>query len=156
MTMLMRFDPFRDFDRLSEALRRSRGGAPQMMPMDAFRHGDHVVVHFDLPGVDPNSIELTVERNSLTVQAQRSWHTMEGDQELATERPMGTFSRELILGDNLDTDQIDATYDQGVLTLSIPVAEGAKPRKVQVSSRGKSEAISASSESRAEGDVSSS
>ena len=112
--------------------------------MDAFRHGDHFVVHFDLPGVDPNSIELTVERNALTVKAERSWHTFEGDQMVASERPMGTFSRELMLGDSLDSEQIEATYDQGVLTLSIPVAEGAKPRKVEVSSGGKPEVISAS------------
>ena len=100
---------------------------------------------FDLPGVDPNSIELTVERNALTVKAERSWHTVEGDEVIASERPVGTFSRQLMLGDSLDTDHIEATYDQGVVTLSIPVAEGAKPRKVTITSGGKPEAIEASS-----------
>ena len=84
MTMLMHFDPFRDFDRLTEQLLRGRVAAPRMMPMDAFRHGDHFVVHFDLPGVDPNSIELTVENNALTVKAERSWHELEGDEVVAS------------------------------------------------------------------------
>jgi HSP20 family protein len=144
---VMRFDPFRDFDRLTEQLLGARTPPARMMPMDAFRHGDHFVVHFDLPGVDPNSIELTVERNALTVKAERSWHTVEGDEVVASERPVGTFSRQLMLGDSLDTDHIEATYDQGVLTLSIPVAEGAKPRKVTITSGGKPAPIEASSSS---------
>ncbi len=144
---VMRFDPFRDFDRLAEQLLGARTSVARMMPMDAFRHGDHFVVHFDLPGVDPHSIELTVESNTLTVKAERSWHTVEGDEVVASERAVGTFSRQLILGDSLDTDHIEATYDQGVLTLSIPVAEGAKPRKVPVTSGSKPETIEASSAS---------
>ena len=152
MTMLMRFDPFRELDRLTEQLMGSVRAAPRMMPMDAFRHGDHFVVHFDLPGVDPNSIELTVERNSLTVKAERSWHTVEGDEVIASERPVGTFTRQLMLGDSLDTENIEATYDQGVLTLSIPVAEGAKPKKVPISAGGKAQPIEASSRSGSTGE----
>jgi len=132
MTMLMRFDPFRELDWLTGRMQPGRV-VPQMMPMDAFRHEDHFVIHFDLPGVDPNSIDLTVEKNSLTVKAERSWHPVEGDEVIATERPTGTFSRQLLLGDNLDTDNIEASYHDGVLTLTIPVAESAKPRKVAVS-----------------------
>jgi HSP20 family protein len=144
MTMLMHFDAFRDFDRLSEQLLSARRAAAHLMPMDAFRHGDHVVIHFDLPGVDPASIDLTVERNALTVRAERSWHHVEGDEVLASERPMGVFSRQLMLGDSLDTGNIEATYDQGVLTLTIPVAEEAKPKKVTVSIGSGPEAIETS------------
>ena len=146
MAMLMRFDPFRDFDRLTEQL-LGRTGGPRMMPMDALRHGDHFVVHFDLPGVDPNSIELTVERNALTVQAERSWHRLEGDEIVAAERPVGTFTRQLMLGDSVDTEHIEASYDQGVLTLTIPIAEGAKPRRVTINTGSRPQAIETTSRS---------
>jgi HSP20 family protein len=115
------------------------------MPMDAYRHDDRFVVRFDLPGVDPDSIDLTVERNVLTVQAQRSWQRGEGEEWLAAERPQGTFSRQLFLGEALDVDHLEARYDNGVLTLTIPVAEQAKPRKVQITSSGGQKAIDADS-----------
>src|SRR4051794_34673217 len=125
MAMLMHFDPLREFDRLADQVLRARTAATRMMPMDAFRHEDHFVVHFDLPGVDPNSIDLTVENNGLTVRAERSWHELEGDEVIASERPVGTFTRQLILGETLDTEHIEASYDQGVLTLTIPITERA-------------------------------
>jgi HSP20 family protein len=105
------------------------------MPMDAWREEDTFVVEFDLPGVDSDSIDLDVERNVVTVKAERP--ARNGDTEMiAAERPRGVFSRQLILGDNLDTDNISAGYDAGVLTLRIPVAERAKPRKIQITSKG--------------------
>jgi HSP20 family protein len=128
--MLLRFDPFRDFDRLADQLTAPRP-APAM-PMDAFRKGDRVIVRFDLPGVDPESIDIEVERNVLSVRAQRSWERAEDEQVLAAERRHGAFSRQLILGDNLDGQQVDASYEDGVLTLRVPVAEQAKPRKVAI------------------------
>jgi len=130
--MLMRFDPFREFDRLTQQA-IGTNGRPAVMPMDAYRKGDEFVVHFDLPGVDPSSIELTVEKNVLTVSAERHWDSK--DQEfIANERPQGSFSRQLFLGDTLDADHVEAGYDRGVLTLTIPVAEQAKPRKIEVTS----------------------
>src|SRR5687767_8701496 len=124
--MLMRFDPFREFDRLSQVPYTS--ARPAVMPMDAYRHGDVFTVQFDLPGVDDDSLELTVEKNVLTVSAHRTWQRQEGHEVIAAERPQGRFSRQLFLGDGLDTDHIDATYDRGVLIIRIPVAEKAKPR----------------------------
>ncbi len=129
--MLMRFDPFRELDRLEQAL---RGGGRPVMPMDAYRRNGDFVVHFDLPGVDPASIDLTVEKNVLTVTAERHFARQEGDEIAVSERPQGRFNRQLFLGESLDPDRISANYDQGVLTLHIPVAERAKPRKVEVSS----------------------
>ena len=128
--MLMRFDPFRDFDRITQQL--WSGTRPAVMPMDAYRHGEEFVVHFDLPGVDPGSIDLTVEKNVLTVSAERNWQAGEGYQVVASERPQGKFSRQLFLGEGLDYDHISAGYDHGVLTVTIPVAEAAKPRKVEI------------------------
>jgi HSP20 family protein len=135
-TMLMRTDPFRELDRLAQQALGTNGtrSRPSVMPMDAWRDGDTFQVGFDLPGVSPDSIELDVERNVVTVKAERSPYA--GDAELiAAERPRGVFSRQLILGDNLDTEHIAAAYDAGVLTLKIPVAEKAKPRKISVTSR---------------------
>jgi HSP20 family protein len=132
--MLMRTDPFRELDRLSQQLFGNPGttARPSVMPMDAWRAGDEFVVEFDLPGVDPGSVDLDVERNVLTVRAERP--PLNGDQELlAAERPRGVFSRQLILGDNLDTERVQARYDSGVLTLRIPVAERAKPRRIEIS-----------------------
>jgi HSP20 family protein len=132
--MLMRTDPFRELDRLSQQLVGSIGTAarPSVMPMDAWRNGDEFVVEFDLPGLEPNSVDLDVERNVLTVRAERP--ALNGDHELiASERPRGVFSRQLILGDNLDTERVQAAYQSGVLTVRIPVTERAKPRKIQIS-----------------------
>ena len=135
--MLMRTDPFRELDRLTQQVFGANGtlARPSVMPMDAWREGDTFHVEFDLPGVNPDSIDLDVERNVVTVKAERP--PREGDAELiAAERPRGVFSRQLILGDNLDTEHIAATYDAGVLTLQIPVAEQAKPRKISITSNG--------------------
>jgi HSP20 family protein len=129
--MLMRFDPFRELDQVAQQVLRQtpRPGAP----MDAYRHGDQFIVQFDLPGVDPSSIDLTVEKNVLSVTATRSRSFDEGDEVLVAERPQGEFRRQLFLGEQLDTDNIGAEYDSGVLTLTLSVAEQAKPRKVEIS-----------------------
>jgi HSP20 family protein len=129
--MLMRFDPFRELDRLTQQA-FSVASRPAMMPMDAYRQDEHYVVHFDLPGVDPASIEVTVEDNVLTVTAERSWPRGENQELIVSERPQGRFTRQLFLGEGLDADHIEASYEAGVLTLRLPVAEHAKPRKVPV------------------------
>ena len=129
--MLMRFDPFRELDRQFDRLSQRNWGAG-VMPIDAYRRGDRFYVHFDLPGVDASSVDHEVEKNVLTVRAERSWEPAEGDELVVTERPRGTFTRQLFLGETLDTDAIEANYDKGVLTISIPVAEAAKPRKVAI------------------------
>ena len=135
--MLMRTDPFRELDRLTQQVFGSNGTAarPSVMPMDAWRDGDSFHVEFDLPGVDPGSIDLDVERNVITVKAERPLRD-ENTEMIAAERPRGVFSRQLVLGDNLDTERITASYDAGVLALVIPVAEKARPRKIAVSSTG--------------------
>lgn len=140
--MLMRFDPFRELDRLNqEVWGSSRRSQP--MPLDAYRQGDTFYVRFDLPGVDPSSVDLTVERNVLTVTAERN-SGIDGDAEvIVSERPQGSFRRQLFLGETLDTDAIEAGYDHGVLTITIPVAEVAKPRKVAIGSDSKATAIDA-------------
>jgi HSP20 family protein len=132
--MLMRTDPFRELDRLTQQLLGANGttSRPAVMPMDAYRHGEQFVVQFDLPGVEPSSIDLDVERNVLTVKAERT-PTYGEDVELqVAERPRGVFTRQLFLGDTLDTDRIEAQYDAGVLTLRLPIAEKAKPRKIEI------------------------
>ena len=133
--MLMRTDPFREFDRLAQQLLGAgTTSRPAVMPMDAWREGDTFVLEFDLPGVRPESVDIDVERNVLTVRAERP--TNNGDWEmLASERPSGLFSRQLVLGDNLDLEHVTANYDSGVLRLSIPVAERAKPRKIEINSQ---------------------
>ena len=134
MSTLLRFDPFREIDRmLDQAMSQTRRPS---FPMDAYRHGETVVVHFDLPGVDPASIDLEFERQTLTVTAERSWRPVDGDQLLATERVHGKFQRQILLGDGLDADRMHATYEHGVLTVTIPVAERAKPRKIDVAVTG--------------------
>lgn len=129
--MLMRTDPFRELDRLAQQV--FDASHPAAMAMDAYRHGDDFVVHFDLPGIDPETIDLDVERNVLNVRAERRPPAPEGAETIVAERPTGTFTRQLFLGDTLDTERIDATYDAGVLTLRIPVAEQAKPRRIPIS-----------------------
>jgi HSP20 family protein len=131
--MLMGSDPFRELDALAQRI-AGTATRPTAMPMDAYRSGDAFLVLFDLPGVATDSIELTVEQNVLTVHATRSRPEAENVEMVAAERPYGTFSRQLFLGERLDTEHIDANYDAGVLTLRIPVTERAKPRKVTISS----------------------
>ncbi len=136
--MLMRPDPFRDLDRLTQQVLGGPGtwARPSVMPMDAWRDGDTFHIEFDLPGVSADAVDLDVERNVVTVKAERP--ALDGDKEmLAAERPRGVFSRQLVLGDNLDTERIEAHYDAGVLTLLIPVAERAKPRKIEVAGHSK-------------------
>ena len=131
--MLMRTDPLREFDRLTQQLMGTTA-RPVAMPIDAYRKDETFYVHLDLPGVRPDDVDITVERNVLTVHAERRGPTSESVELLANERPQGTFTRQLFLGDTLDTEKLQADYDAGVLTLRIPVAEQAKPRKVQITS----------------------
>ncbi|MBC3193187.1 Hsp20/alpha crystallin family protein [Pseudonocardia sp. C8] len=135
--MLMRTDPFRALDRLAAQAFENAGtwSRPAAMPMDAWRHGDEFLVEFDLPGIDPDAVELSVERNTLTVRAERRpTATEDGIEWVASERAYGVYSRQLFLGENLDTDNIRASYDAGVLRIRIPVAEAAKPRTIAVES----------------------
>ncbi|MGB8390113.1 Hsp20/alpha crystallin family protein [Mycobacterium sp.] len=128
--MLMRTDPFRELDRFANQV-LGTAARPAVMPMDAWREGEKFVVEFDLPGIDANSLDIDIERNVVTVRAERPAVDPNRDM-LATERPRGVFSRQLVLGENLDTDKIEASYHEGVLCLHIPVAEKAKPRKIAV------------------------
>lgn len=130
--MLMRFDPFRDLDRLAAQAFGPARSWTGTMPLDAYRRGDRFFVHVDLPGIDPDSVDLTVERNVLTLKAERRWEPAEGDEVLVSERPRGAITRQLFLGENLDTDRIEAAYDHGVLTVMIPVAETARARKIEI------------------------
>ncbi len=129
--MLMRTDPFRDLDRLTEAMFGTQG-RPAVMPMDAYRDQDTFYVHLDLPGVDTESIDLTVEQNVLTVRAERPRVSRDGVEPVVAERTTGSFSRQLFLGETLDVDQMKADYADGVLIIKIPVAEQAKPRRISV------------------------
>jgi len=130
--MLIRTDPFTQFDRLTQQVFGGAGTAPRTVPMDAYRVGDEYVVQFDLPGIARDSIDVSVERNVLTVRAERTPVAVENAQVQVSERPRGKFSRQLFLGDTLDTTQIAADYIDGVLTLRIPVSEKAQPRKITV------------------------
>jgi HSP20 family protein len=132
--MLMRTDPFRELDRLTQQV-FGTAARPAAMPMDAWQENGEFVIAFDLPGVSPDSVDLNVERNVLTVHAERKDQTGPDVELIASERPRGVFSRQLILGDTLDTEKITAGYDAGVLTLRIPVAEQAKPRKIAIESK---------------------
>ncbi len=134
--MLMRTDPFREFDRLAERVLGTTV-RPAAMPMDAWREDEDFVVAFDLPGVNVDSVDIDVERNVLTVKAERPDPVSEGTEMIASERPRGVFSRQLVLGDALDTNGVKASYDAGVLTLRIPVAEKAKPRRIEIETAGK-------------------
>jgi HSP20 family protein len=131
--MWMRSDPFREFDRLAQQLvGAGTTSRPVVMPMDAWREGDTFILEFDLPGVQPQTLDIDVERNVLTIRAERPARHGDADV-LASERPTGLFSRQLVLGDNLDLDHLEAGYDAGVLRLRVPVAPKAKPRKITVS-----------------------
>ncbi len=140
--MLMRTDPFRELDRLTDAV-FGTAARPAVMPMDAYRQGDAFYVHFDLPGVQPDSIDLTVEHNVLTVRAERSQQWREDTERVVYERPQGVFTRQLFLGETLDVEKLSASYDTGVLTVTIPVAEQAKPRKVEISGNSERREINA-------------
>jgi HSP20 family protein len=129
--MLMRTDPFRELDRVAQQV-FGTAARPSAMPIDAYRKGDEFVVEFDLPGVKADSIDLTVEKNVLTVHAQRRRPDLDGIELLVGERAQGTFSRQLFLGDSLDAEHIEANYVNGVLVLRLPVAEKAKPRRVPI------------------------
>jgi HSP20 family protein len=133
---VLRFDPFRDIDRITEQLLGVQSGtarAPRFMPMDLYRSGDHHVLHADLPGIDPGSVDVSVDNNVLSIAAERSERSEEGVQWIASERFTGTFLRQIALGDGIDAEKISATYANGVLTVSLPVADRAKPRRVSIS-----------------------
>jgi len=142
MEMLMRTDPFRELDRLTQQVFGTTT-RPAVMPMDAWRDGDEFVVEFDLPGVKAEDVELDVERNVLTVKAERPAVDGQDTEVIASERPRGVFSRQLFLGENLDTDKVSAEYDAGVLRLTIPVAETAKPHKIEIAHNGHAKSIKA-------------
>lgn len=127
--MLLRYDPFRDIDQVTERFFGERRGR---VPMDAVRRADHVELYFDLPGISADSLDVTVEKNVLTVRAERRWAPREDDEVIASERFQGAYSRQVLLGDTLDTEQVEATYRDGVLILTVPVAEQAKARKVEI------------------------
>lgn len=144
--MLLRFDPFRELDQMLEEMREVGGKVPsrsRSMPMDAYRHGDTFRLHFDVPGVDPDTIALTVENDVLTVEAQRIWKETEDDEVVIRERPQGTFRRELLLSESLDREHIEARYDNGVLTVTMPLVERAKPKKIVISTGGEPKVIEA-------------
>jgi HSP20 family protein len=140
--MLMRTDPFRELDRFTQQV-FGNTARPAAMPMDAYRQGDNFYIHFDLPGINPDSIGLTVEQNVLTVRADRAQARADGAELLIAERPYGTFTRQVFLGETLDADKIAADYATGVLTLTIPVREAAKPRNIQITSSDHAQAVTA-------------
>ncbi|MGS2587535.1 Hsp20/alpha crystallin family protein [Streptomyces hebeiensis] len=144
--MLMRTDPFREFDRIAHQFMGTTGtwSRPAAMPMDAYREGEEYVIVLDVPGVSPDAIDIDVERNALTVKAERRpVATADDVRHEVSERPLGVFSRRLLLSDTLDTERISADYDAGVLTLRIPVAERAKPRKIAVGGQPRREQLKA-------------
>jgi HSP20 family protein len=130
--MAMNFDPFRELDRMASALLQTSQG-PRVMPMDLYRDGDHYVLSADLPGIDPGSVDIDVDGQLLTIRAERTLRGREGVKWLAHERQSGSFLRQLSLGQGVDTENISATYENGVLSVTIPVSERAKPRKIEVS-----------------------
>jgi len=125
--MLMRFDPFREIDRLTQPW-----SARTSVPLDVYRKGDKFIVRVDLPGIDPNSLDVSIERNVLSIKAERTWAPSDGDEVLIAERPQGTFTRRLFLSEGLDSEHIMAAYEHGVLTVTVPVAASAKSRKIDV------------------------
>jgi len=128
--MPMNFDPFRELDRVANSLFEARG--PRVMPMDLYRDGDHYVLSADLPGIDPGSVDIDIDGQLLTIRAERTLGASEGVQWITRERQSGSFLRQLTLGQGLDTSRIAASYDNGVLSVTIPVSEAAKPRKIAV------------------------
>ena len=140
--MLMRTDPFRELDRLTQQV-LGTAARPAAMPMDAYRHGDSFYICLDLPGINPDSIDLTVEQNVLTVRAERAPVQADGAEMIVSERPSGVFTRQVFLGESLDTDKIAADYAAGVLTLAIPVREAARPRSIQITSSDDRQAVTA-------------
>jgi HSP20 family protein len=149
---VLRFDPFRDFDRLADQAFGTRSRVPAM-PVDAYRRPTELVLQFDVPGVDPGSVEVTVEKSVLSVTAERHTGRREGDELLVAERPSGRFTRQLQLGDGLDADRVTATYEDGVLTVTLPVAEEVRPRRIEVQSNGHG-AIGTETEEHSTGDAS--
>lgn len=154
--MTIAFDPFRQMDRLTRELlgQGTQGRGMSWMPMDVYREGDHLVANIDLPGVDPGSIDVDVEGNTVTVRAQRSVRG-EDTEWLSQERPSGSFMRQLTMGEGIDVDNIHANYEHGVLSLTIPVAPEAKPRKIQVEGGGDERKQISGSEQTVQGEVSS-
>jgi HSP20 family protein len=130
--MLIRHDPFDELDRLTQSFWPRAIGQQTAMPLDAYKRGDEFIVQLDIPGVDPEKIEVTVERDTLTVSAERLDHRQENDEPAVSERLHGKFSRQLFLGEALDADKLEAKYEYGVLTLVIPIAQSAKPKKIPV------------------------
>jgi HSP20 family protein len=124
----MRFDPFREIDRLTQPMWNARAS----VPLDVYRKGEKFIVRVDLPGIDPASLDLTIERNVLSIKAERTWAPQDGDEVLVAERPQGSFTRRLFLSEGLDADNITASYEYGVLTVTVPVADSAKSRKIEV------------------------
>lgn len=146
---VLRFDPFRELDRMTEQMLGVPAGsarAPRFMPMDLYRSGDHYVLHADLPGVDPGSVDVSVDNGTLTIRAERSGRTEQTVDWIASERFTGSYMRQLSLGDGIDADRISATYTNGVLTVTIPVAEKAKPRRIDITTRDDESVISGSVE----------
>jgi HSP20 family protein len=140
--MAMNFDPFRELDRVASALLDTRQG-PQLMPMDLYRDGDHYVLSADLPGIDPGSVDIDIDGQLLTIRAERTLRGADGVTWLAHERRGGAFLRQLSVGQGIDTEHIAATYENGVLTVTIPVSERAKPRKIEVATAGRQQAVAA-------------
>ena len=138
--MSIGYDPFRELDQVAQQL-LSGGRSPRSFPMDAYRRGDDFFVHLDLPGVDPGSIDVTVEGANITISAERRFDQEEGDEILVSERPQGRFNRDLRVGTRIDSEAIEASYDGGVLTLRLPVAAEAKPHRVEVRSSGEQKTI---------------
>ena len=141
--MTMNFDPFRELDRLAGS--HLGGAGPRSMPMDLYRTGDHYVLDVDLPGIDPGSVDIDVDGSVLTIRAERTLGAPEGSQWLTRERQPGSFVRQLTLGDGLDAERITAAYDNGVLSITIPVKESAKPRKIAVAVGGGTEQLAVGS-----------
>lgn len=143
--MVARFDPFQELERVSQALFGTRQG-PRMMPMDLYREGDHYILNADLPGIDPGSVDVDVDGQMLSIRAQRTMKEAEGTKWLLREREGGTFLRQITLGQDIDVEHISAHYDNGVLSVTIPVSEATKPRKIQVMAGHKQEAVEGTAE----------
>jgi HSP20 family protein len=132
---IMRFDPLREFDRVTEQLLASTTRAMRAIPMEAYRRGDQFFVQLDLPGVKDEDVDVTVEGNMVNVRAERRKQREEGDEVIVDERSEGVFTRQLLLGENLDPGGLSGSYDRGVLTITIPVSKAAQPRKVPISAQ---------------------